>query len=104
MSINVNISNCLENVLKEEINNEGCNTVLQFLLRHLKNGELSYGTINASAIKFNVYCNSISCLLKLAKTSEINDDEIFNARSPKKLENMDGKIFLFLTYLALILG
>lgn len=72
------MDNNLENTLKKEMNTKERNAVLQFLLQHLKNDKPSYGAINAAAIKFNVHRSTISRLWKQAKTSKINDDEMYN--------------------------
>lgn len=84
------MNNNLENTLKKEMNNKERNAVLQFLLQNLKNDKLSHGAINAAAIKLNVLRSTISRLWKQAKTSKINDNEIYNLSSQKaeKLDNV----------------
>ena len=52
---------------KKERNSNEYNIAVQFLQQHLKNDKLSQNAINATAIKFNVYCSTISRLWKQAK-------------------------------------
>ena len=51
-------SNYSENILTKEMNNEERNIALQFLLHELKYGKLSYGAMDAVAIKIFLRCRN----------------------------------------------
>ena len=90
------------------MSNKESKTALQFSVQHFKNDKLSYGAINAAAIKFNIHRSTVCRWWKQAKNSKINGDEIFNVNLQKKWQIRKKKkrffikVFLFSIFIFFI--